>query len=112
MTTAKAAKKREKQKLLTPLYRLRTVIFTAVLPSRRVTEPQPPQDEASMFSCKIGEETRGRQTEDVSHPRWVLQLNAAYAIELHAKTAIGSPQPPRLLQAKSKPALVLNAMKS
>ena len=40
-----------------------------------------------MFSCKIGEETRGRQTEDVSHPRWVLQPNAAYAIELHAKNS-------------------------
>ena len=44
MTTAKAAKKREEEnkKRLTPLYRLRTVIFRAVQPSRRVNEPQPP----------------------------------------------------------------------
>ena len=42
MITTQAAKKIENI-LPTPLYRLRTVIFRAVLPSRRVTEPQPPQ---------------------------------------------------------------------
>ena len=41
MTTE--AEKNKKQLLPTPLYRLRTVIFRAVLPSRRVTEPQSPQ---------------------------------------------------------------------
>ena len=40
--TTKAAKENE-NKTDTPLYRLRTVIFRAVLPSRRVTEPQSPQ---------------------------------------------------------------------
>ena len=40
MITTQAAKKIRRKIMLTPLYRLRTVIIRAVLPSRRVTEPQ------------------------------------------------------------------------
>ena len=38
MITTQAAKKIRRKIMLTPLYRLRTVIIRAVLPSRRVTE--------------------------------------------------------------------------
>ena len=100
--------------LPTPLYRLCTEIFTAVRPARRVTEKQLP---ANGLDVPLQDRRRNPRSPDrrylapaMGPPTQRGLRKLITYVNLHGKTAIGAPQPPRLLQAKSKPPQVLNAM--
>ena len=100
--------------LSTPLYRLRTEIFTAVLPSRRMTETQLP---ASWPRYSLQDRRRNPRSPDrrylapaMGPPTQRGLRKLITYVNLHGETAIRTPQLPRLLQAKSKPPQVLNAM--
>ena len=97
-STAKAAKKkrnqkREKQLLATPLYRLRTVIFRAVLPSRRVTESQSPQAGLGIFL-----QDRRRNPRSLDRRCLAPAMSPATQRGLHTCVCENSNRKPRSLQ--------------